>query len=309
MTRRQMPESRAGRFLGASTKSLSIPVRFALAAASFLRRSPRSCSWTSAATVSVTFGDGASCVPYDYGSNETTLNTATLSGGVVKSAGNRTLFAASQTVVLSRPTSPVTPALSVTSPDTVGVCDGLSLDASGAVGGGGRSLAYSWTLIDGPDASGRLGALLSAAAGSPRVSLAWDDLDAGNDYVFAVEAENYLGESGVALASAYKSAAPTPVVQFQRSDTSVVRSDAVTLKLDVELPSTTGPDSRALRFLPSMGRDLSRESWSDRACQDARLRRTAGDRRSGAPSEDEGHRFSKSERPREALERRSRETL
>ncbi|KAH8095741.1 hypothetical protein JL720_3065 [Aureococcus anophagefferens] len=192
--------------------------------------------------VAVTFGSAATAVPYDFVANRSALDTVSLRGSVLRNAANGTLYAAAQSFDLARPADPVAPALAVSAPDAVGLCDGLDLDASGATGGGSRALAYAWSLVDAADAHAALAARLAAETGT-RVSLAWDDLVPGETLGFAATATNYLGESTTSdVKYVAKVGSPTPKVMFQTSTTTIRRSDALTLKLDVSLPSTNCTD-------------------------------------------------------------------
>jgi len=96
--------------------------------------------------------------------------------------------------------------------------------------------------VDATDAHASLAARLAAETGT-RVSLAWDDLVPGETLGFAATATNYLGESTTSdVKYVAKVGSPTPKVMFQTSTTTIRRSDALTLKLDVSLPSTNCTD-------------------------------------------------------------------
>ncbi|KAH8092045.1 hypothetical protein JL720_5622 [Aureococcus anophagefferens] len=152
----------------------------------------------------------------------------------------------------SRPYNPVAPVIGLSAPDTVGVCDGVVLDASGATGGGSRTLIYAWALqiLWEPDDEAQaasvtaLVAALDAATFDQivRLSLSWDALLPGKKYTFLVSAANFLGETTTASHTLLKSAAPSPNVQFQGTTESMVRSDPKSLRLDVSLPSLNCTD-------------------------------------------------------------------
>ena len=105
------------------------------------------CSWTNSSALRVTFGAGAQIVPFDYVA-ATDLNSVWLKGGVLKNdLDGATLTSAAQYAEAQKPLHPVAPAISITAPESVGVCDGVVLDARGATGGGSRELTYNLSLI------------------------------------------------------------------------------------------------------------------------------------------------------------------
>ncbi|KAH8056238.1 hypothetical protein JL722_7540 [Aureococcus anophagefferens] len=211
-----------------------------------------SCDWRNSSAVRATFGSGATLVPFDY-ANATTTNAVYLRAGMVfADVPNATLAAVAQYSEALAPYNPVAPVIGLSAPDTVGVCDGVVLDASGATGGGSRTLIYAWALqiLWEPDDEAQaasvtaLVAALDAATFDQivRLSLSWDALLPGKKYTFLVSAANFLGETTTASHTLLKSAAPSPNVQFQGATESMVRSDPKSLRLDVSLPSLNCTD-------------------------------------------------------------------
>ena len=87
------------------------------------------CAWTNSSALRVTFGAGAQIVPFDYVA-ATEKNAAYLKGGVLKNdLDGATLTSAAQYAEAQKPLHPVAPAISITAPESVGVCDGVVLDA------------------------------------------------------------------------------------------------------------------------------------------------------------------------------------
>ena len=187
------------------------------------------CSWTNSSALRVTFGAGAQIVPFDYVA-ATTLNSAWLKGGVLKNdLDGATLTSAAQYAEAQKPLHPVAPAISITAPESVGVCDGVVLDARGATGGGSRALTYNWGVLTSWDAEtdadmasvAALEAKLQQAdaAGAVTLGLGFDDLLPGRAYDFLIAATNFLGVTTTAYATVDKLASPAPGVQFQGAAT------------------------------------------------------------------------------------------
>ena len=207
----------------------------------------------------MTFSSGASIIPFDY-VNATKDNAVYLIGGVLKTnIAGATLTSVSQYAEAQKPWNPVAPSISITAPLSVGVCDGISLDARGATGGGSRALTYEWGVLTDWDAETTeeadsvIALQEKLVTTSTVISLGFGDLLAGRAYTFLIAAKNYLGETTTAFATVNKLGSPSPMVLFQESSIDMVRSDAKTLKLDVALPNLTCTDmnvsSTALGFV------------------------------------------------------------
>ena len=120
----------------------------------FAGASVSTCTWLSAATVSVSFpvissGSGASAAQYVQIGDSVTLQggllraycTATASSCLLNSA------AASASVPARAPNNPASPTVIVNAPISLGACTNLSVDATGSYGNGGRPYtSVLWTV-------------------------------------------------------------------------------------------------------------------------------------------------------------------
>jgi len=202
------------------------------------------CEWAAGARVNVTvsFGSGASLVPY--GDLSTSgFDAVTIKAGYIKATSASTLYARAQTTPALGPLSPVEPAVAISAPYSVGLCDTVLLDAAGATGAGSRRLSYAWALqvetvavaVD----TAELAAVVSTANARGDVSslrLPSAALTPTATYFASVTATNYLGETATAMHRFFKSPVPVPAIHFEKAAMSMYRTEAKTVLTVVYLP-------------------------------------------------------------------------
>ncbi|KAJ1458436.1 REJ domain-containing protein [Pelagophyceae sp. CCMP2097] len=227
------------------------------------------CAWASAARVDVTvsFGPGAYLVPYMYGVAESPpsrslrqspsdggarslrqspsdgASAVAIKGGVVKASSKSTLYAPAQTTVALRPLSPVKPAVAISAPSSVSLCDAVLLDAASATGDGSRKLRYTWgCVVEAADVAvdtAKIVALVAAANAKGDVAalaLPSDALTPTATYFATVTATNYLDQATTASHRFFKSPVPAPAIHFEKAAIRMYRTEAKTILTVVALP-------------------------------------------------------------------------
>jgi len=196
------------------------------------------CSFTSGTVLKITFGESATVEPGD----SVTIKDLT----VQSSLASASLFATGQTFAVGQPRTATVPDVALSASSArVGRCDDLVLDGSSTSGSGGRDLTYSYSVMansGGPVTNTSLVLDLANAAnsgaGSFRVRVESAAMVPGSTFTVALQATNFLGNSGSASVVIAKLAVPTPTIKIQGTNpASTTTSDAVSLQVSAELPS------------------------------------------------------------------------
>jgi hypothetical protein len=145
------------------------------------------CSWASAEVMQIRFGASPTFVPGP-------SSAVRLHDNVVKNAAKlSSVYATGLHMACAFPTHPTPVTVALSAPQTVGICDPVSLDGDLTTGSGGRSLRYRWMLSGtfnpapaNVTALDALAALLSATSGS-RVTVPNDVLSEGTFYNFTLQ--------------------------------------------------------------------------------------------------------------------------
>jgi hypothetical protein len=164
-----------------------------------------SCQWNSDVT-GVTAIPSASYPLYSDNSSISLhgdLVRAACPSGVATSVCKGFSAAASATVVIAAPTSPIVPRVKVSLPNTIGACNSLKLDISGSTGSGGRTWAS--VNITFTTKASNTSALSSFLVSDHRfdvpIVISNSLLQKGSIYVFNIKLCNWLGSCGGSSAS------------------------------------------------------------------------------------------------------------
>ena len=196
------------------------------------------CSFLSASSLKVTFGSWPAVTP----GSEFSLQDLVLQAADASAS----LFTTNQTFRMSEPDTPTVPVARLKlSSASVGVCDGLVLDASSSSGSGGRSLRYNFTVHseNGGDVRNVSAALNIAnrgndGMGTHRIVLASATMPRNLQFAVAVTVTNFLGFSDTATVAAAKLNQPVPSVSIQGDNPrSATHSESLTLKVNAAVPS------------------------------------------------------------------------
>ncbi|KDO24507.1 hypothetical protein SPRG_22259, partial [Saprolegnia parasitica CBS 223.65] len=201
------------------------------------------CGWTSKSTVRILLGQSPTVLPGD--------KCQVVAG--LKATATSTLSMPTSYIVIQTPVNPPVPKVSVTGPQNLGSCDDLVLDGRSSSGGGGRAMAWVWTVTNAPDIAATLSALGTTAQ---TVSLPASTLIAGGTYTFSLTITNFFGAFGTSGSIVVtKASTPLPVVSID-GPSAVSLTKASTLALNsVATPATCGNtdvSSIALSFQWSM---------------------------------------------------------
>ena len=132
------------------------------------------------------------------------------------------LYATRQNRTIENAKNPVQPIASISAPQSVGLCDDLSLDSGTSSGSGGRDFVYNWTLVGtgggATHANTRnISKALSAASSSAAVLVALQRsfLPDRAKLTFSLTVTNFLDQTGSMELTIKKSAQPAPIAYIQ----------------------------------------------------------------------------------------------
>ncbi|GMF24621.1 unnamed protein product [Phytophthora lilii] len=152
------------------------------------------CTWqTGSLSIRFLFGQGAKIVPG---------STLALRGNLLKSTAAAELAAPAASVTVSAPDKPPQPQVLVSGATSLGMCDDLFLDGSASTGSGGRTMTYTWMLVNSSSVTATsvdtVTALLASAgtANSVSIKIAASVLEAAGTYSFILLAKNFFGKTG-----------------------------------------------------------------------------------------------------------------
>jgi len=207
--------------------------------------SPPACAWSDDKTLAVYFGSRASAAPGD---------ALAFKQNVVRNKAENSFYV-SGSVSITDPVRPVLPFAALSAADALGPCDGVTLDASASVGGGGRPLTYAFSVsadaTDGYAVTKALDDAANAAAAAnpgnpgasyPVVRLTSAELDPGVVYTFTAKVTDFVGNSATATVSVNKTMYPLPNARITGvsgiGNARVVRrADDLTVEAEAHLPS------------------------------------------------------------------------
>ena len=228
----------------ASIASLGGNASFALANGG----SPCVCAWRDDKTLVVYFGSKAVVVAGD--------SLVLLPTGSIQNLQENS-FTSAGSVLVANPANPQNPLASISAANVLGPCDGVTLDASASLGGGGRPLRYEFSVSadvsDGYDVTKALDDAHDAAityqnSGSgggtgsyPVVRLTSENLDPGVVYTFTAKVTDFVGNSNTATTSVNKTMYPMPNTRVLGAGAGgtryVRRADDVYVETEMRLPS------------------------------------------------------------------------
>ena len=177
--------------------------------------SPSACAWSDDRTLAVYFGSRASVAPGD---------ALVFAPDAVRNKAENS-FNVSGSAVITAPSSPVMPRAALSAATALGPCDGATLDASASTGGGGRPLAYQFSVsasadaLDGYAVTTALKTAAAAAAAAnpgtpdasyPVVRLSDAALDPGVVYTFTAKVTDFVGNVAFATVAVNKTMYPMP---------------------------------------------------------------------------------------------------
>ena len=204
--------------------------------------SPSNCAWRDDITLVVFFGSKATVLPGDL--------LVLKADATIKNKEDNS-YVSSGSVEVNKPMDPTPPLASISAADVLGPCDGVTLDASASVGGGGRPLTYAFSVsadtTDGyevikalNDAS-RLATDNNQGASYPVVRLTSDDIHPGIVYQFSARVTDFVGNFATATVSVNKTMYPMPnsrVLGAGAGSTRYIRrADDVIIETEARLPS------------------------------------------------------------------------
>ena len=183
---------------------------------------PSACAWSDDRTLAVYFGSRASAAPGD---------ALVFKPDAIRNKAENS-FNVSGSVVITAPSSPVMPRAALSAATALGPCDGVTLDASASTGGGGRPLAYQFsvsasaeteTALDGYAVTAALKTAAADAAAAanpgtpdasyPVVRLDSTALDPGVVYTFTAKVTDFVGNVAFAAVAVNKTMYPMPVAR------------------------------------------------------------------------------------------------
>jgi len=219
-------------------------------------------SWTDSTNIRLTLGADATITPVLSGS------TACVSGKSLQLRTNvihavaGSVLSSSGCVNVLEPLSPPSPTAVINAPSQIGICDQLSLSAASSYGNAGRSLTFSWALLQSTMENTTLvdNALAAAtAASSSTVSLAQGVLEAGASLQFSVTVRNFLSSrTSTAMAVVTTSSLPLPLMSISGPrELSITRGTSLTLTGEGSSPTCGGVSSRKMDFSWRLGTNSS----------------------------------------------------
>lgn len=210
------------------------------------------CYWTSATVLSIDLGQGATIA---IGS------TISVLAGSVKAQGTTDVANEAATTPLLAPLNAGAPIASISSPSSVGSCEGITLKASSSTGGLGRSLTYTWALVSiepaSSDSETAINAAISEAnsANSDTVTIAAENV-AVAAYTFSLTVESWIGGNATSTATVTKSTSSVPTVSISGpSVVSIFKNDA--LSLTGEVASSCGAELGSVTYAWSVTPSVS----------------------------------------------------
>jgi hypothetical protein len=223
---------------------------------SFTGISFASCSWMSDSELLITLGGGSSILPGD----SITLHADKLKAlcNLVTTGCGNWGFNQEQSVTVAAPANALSPAVVLTGPSTVGICDNVTLNSAASSGSGGREFTdFTWTigtlLSNGSPgiSEPRLvdSASAASAANSPKFFMVGTWLQAGGSYAVTLSLTNFLGVTSSEVFTLTKLSLPVPTVEIDGgSFHTAFRSDGVSLTAKASAPSCVVLDSMRVTY-------------------------------------------------------------
>ncbi|EGC36612.1 hypothetical protein DICPUDRAFT_87341 [Dictyostelium purpureum] len=174
------------------------------------------CEWTGPSILMVTYGGSPSV--------EMNSQLEFLGGGITSVDGDTNEF---QTVTV-QPAEEVSPKVILKAPRIIDACDPLVLDATHTTGDNGKPLTYVWSVSGGgADNNQELNQLLAKSVNKITIP---NNLLSEGEYVFTLEAKNWLGYSDSSSVTVTKQNGPVlyvniegpPVIKTGTSDLSLI---------------------------------------------------------------------------------------
>ncbi|RLN71572.1 hypothetical protein BBJ28_00024261, partial [Nothophytophthora sp. Chile5] len=200
------------------------------------------CTWqTNSISIRFVFGQGVKVVPG---------GTLQLRGGLVKATTTAELTAPATNVTITAPENPPQPLVLVSGATSLGMCDDLFLDGSSSSGSGGRTMTYTWMLVDSTNALTSVDAvtaLLTAAATTNNASLKLPAamLESDGTYSFLLLVRNFFGKtanSNVVVVTKLGLALPSVFIKGGGMQ-GVYRANELAISATATFPSCTGNTS------------------------------------------------------------------
>jgi hypothetical protein len=223
---------------------------------SFVGIGAASCSWMSDKELLVTLGGGSTILP----GNPITLHAGKLKAmcTLVTSGCGAWAFNQEQAVNVNAPADALSPAVMLTGPTTVGICDNVTINSAASTGSGGRAFDdYTWSIgiLNTDGTAGTVeprlvdSAAAASGANSPKLFIIGTWLQAGGTYAVTLSLRNFLGITSSTVFTLTKLSLPVPTVQIDGgSHQSAFRAAGLALTAAASAPSCVKLDSMRVTY-------------------------------------------------------------
>jgi hypothetical protein len=217
------------------------------------------CTWQSLTKLTITFSSDATVLSGDLFYLRNRMFQS--------SAPNTTLYVTNVTGQFLAPPNSVSPAVTLTAPLVIGMCDQLIVDARLTTGTGGRTLFVVWnvTFLAGHPENSTISNLraaveLATATNALFIMLPLQDVPVAS-MLFSMSARNWLGNSDQATVNVKKVDADPPVVQIigYGTSTTAFSSDELKLTASATLPACGGSGKLNFQWRETSGHLTSAE--------------------------------------------------
>jgi hypothetical protein len=211
------------------------------------------CNWQSATKLAITLSGDATVLPGEFFYLRNRM--------LQSSAPNTTLYVTNATGRLLAPPTAVSPAVTLTAPSVIGMCDQLTVDARLTTGSGGRNMFVVWNvtfpsgLRENSTISNLTAAVdLATSTNALFITLPLQDVPIAS-MTFSMSASNWLGNSDQAVVDVKKVDADPPLVQIlgYGTSTTAFASDELKLTASATLPACGGSGQLQFQWRETSG--------------------------------------------------------
>ena len=191
------------------------------------------CNFADAQTMVIQLGYNATVMPADSGVGD----NITLLGNIYNQADTSAAVLGWVPLGITSFTPP--PVAQLVGPTITGVCDNITLDASGSSGAAGRALQYSYYVrgTGDPDKLAAVASFLDSLPSQMLVNIGGGILDPDQTYIFEVIVTNYLGmsDSATLTVRTVRAAVPQLSIRDNQKLIEVMRWETVELEAQARL--------------------------------------------------------------------------
>ena len=211
------------------------------------------CGFTKPSELQVILGADATILPVGSTAPDTVI---VKDGTILNAAGNS--YAVTGGALLQAPDTTVVPSVVVKAPATVGICEDLTVDASGSFGSGGRNLAFSYSVEGLGSKIVTLSDALKALTSDQSIAdIDKNAMNYGINYNFIVTATNFLGQTTSVKTPVYRGDTQVPTIFIAgKSAITTESSSKVTIPCRAEMPGDFVFDSALQTCVKNEGGDL-----------------------------------------------------